>query len=175
MIERQYYARKGSRLSRTKVTKYAKRIDYLIREYGTKRGSEHLKELMVKDAKRKTSPLHDYFNWDDKSMAYSARLEDAGNLIRIIEVEVTIKDGERQRIRAFETIIIPGRQDRLVVTDDMYLNDNDLIDRIIGQAYEEMNTYIYRYREKEGLRDLCDELTAVMKKYRRSRKKVSAR
>jgi hypothetical protein len=44
--------------------------------------------MVVKAAAEKKSPLHARFDWDDKSAAHKHRLEQAGELIRRVRVEV---------------------------------------------------------------------------------------
>lgn len=46
-------------------------------------------EAVVSDATSKTSPLHRYFEWDDKKAGHQYRLEQARALIRRISVQVT--------------------------------------------------------------------------------------
>jgi len=44
---------------------------------------------VLEDAKDQSSPLHDFFEWDDGKAAHEHRLEQAGHLIRTVRVEVT--------------------------------------------------------------------------------------
>ena len=65
-----------------KVDVYLAEIERLEDENG-----RITKEFIVAAAKKKSSPLHDYFDWDDKKAAHKHRLEQAGELLRI-RVEV---------------------------------------------------------------------------------------
>jgi len=49
-------------------------------------------EDVVGEARKKTSPLHDFFEWDDSKAAESWRLEQARGLIRSVLVKVTTED-----------------------------------------------------------------------------------
>lgn len=44
--------------------------------------------LVLKDAKRKESPLHDYFEWDDTKAAHQHRLQQARMLIKRVNVVI---------------------------------------------------------------------------------------
>lgn len=46
-------------------------------------------ELVVRAAKSKDSPLHDYFDWDDKVAGGKWRIEQARELIRSVRIIVT--------------------------------------------------------------------------------------
>ncbi len=57
---------------------------------------------VLKDAARKTSPLHAYFEWDDSKAAESHRLAQAASLIRRVQVKVIpAPDTEPIRVRAW--------------------------------------------------------------------------
>jgi len=45
-------------------------------------------EAVISDAKKKTSPLHDYFTWDDGRAAHLWRIEQARRLIRSVRISV---------------------------------------------------------------------------------------
>jgi hypothetical protein len=45
--------------------------------------------LVLAEAKRKDSPIHDQFDWTDKTAANKYRLEQARKLIRSVKVEIT--------------------------------------------------------------------------------------
>lgn len=47
-------------------------------------------DLVVKDAEDDTSPLHKYFEWDDKKAAHQHRLDTARALIRSVEIKITV-------------------------------------------------------------------------------------
>lgn len=57
-------------------------------------------EGVLSEAKKKRSPLHSWFEWDDTEAARQYRLSQARNLIRSITVKVTGSD-EDVTVRAF--------------------------------------------------------------------------
>lgn len=47
-------------------------------------------ELVVEEAQRPKSPLHQYFEWDDSAAAVKYRLEQARTLIRSVRVDISV-------------------------------------------------------------------------------------
>lgn len=57
---------------------------------------------VLADARKKTSPLHSHFEWDDTAAAEAHRLAQAGALIRRVHVKViTEPESEPIRVRAY--------------------------------------------------------------------------
>lgn len=48
-------------------------------------------EAVVREARAKSSPLHDYFTWDNSRAAERYRLIEAGRLIATVRIEYTPK------------------------------------------------------------------------------------
>lgn len=61
-------------------------------------------EAVVKEARRKGSPLHDLFDWNDASAAHRSRLHQARDLIREYTVNVTVRPGRAERVQAFVNV-----------------------------------------------------------------------
>src|SRR4029434_7353041 len=71
----------------TAMRETANRIDELEHEHG------HLHPAtVVDDARDPTSPLHDFFEWDDSTAAQQYRLGQARQLIRRVKIQVTVHD-----------------------------------------------------------------------------------
>lgn len=65
-------------------------------------------ELVVEEAAAPDSPLHDYFEWDDRIAGAAYRFVQASQLIRRVTVTVTTGD-ELREIRAFVHVPTPDR------------------------------------------------------------------
>jgi hypothetical protein len=59
---------------------------------------------IVEYARNPKCPLHDYFEWDDSAAAEKWRLEQAGSLIRRVQVYV-VKDGVKQPVRVYVSTV----------------------------------------------------------------------
>jgi len=58
-------------------------------------------ELIVREAEKKRSPLHNIFEWDDEKAAYNHRLQQARILLNNIQVTI-ITDGKSREISVYE-------------------------------------------------------------------------
>lgn len=74
-----------------------------IRNLAKKHGSITA-EIVLSEAKKKTSPLHTHFQWDDTAAAREYRLIQAAALIRKIKVEYTVSENHTVRVRAFHNV-----------------------------------------------------------------------
>lgn len=59
-----------------------------LAELATSNGGRLTPQMVVEDAKRAASPLHDHFEWDVKKAAYAHWIEQARTLITSVRVEV---------------------------------------------------------------------------------------
>lgn len=62
-------------------------ISDIIKDLAAKNGGHITPAEIVEHAKKKNSPLHDQFDWNDKSAAYKNRLDTARELIRVCRIE----------------------------------------------------------------------------------------
>jgi hypothetical protein len=72
-----------------------------------KHGGTITPEIILAEAKRKRSPLHGFFCWDDTEAAAEYRRIQAQQLIRRIKVTITGGDERHIRVRAFVNVIEP--------------------------------------------------------------------
>ena len=62
-------------------------------------------EAVLKNAKSASSPIHDYFTWDDTEAAHKMRLLEAATLIRSVKVRVEMHDQDEPIVtRAFVNV-----------------------------------------------------------------------
>ena len=76
-------------------------------------------EIILSEAKRKRSPLHGFFCWDDTEAAREYRRIQAAQLIRRIKVTITGGDEKHIRVRAFVNVVEPAPADDAEDTDDL--------------------------------------------------------
>lgn len=97
-------------------------------------------ESVVKAATPKSSPLHDYFTWDDSEAARRYRLVEAQGLIRRYKITVEVAPERTVRLRAFSAI--PGTG--YVSTPDG-LAQQETRDVIFQQAVRELSALRRKY------------------------------
>ena len=118
-------------------------------------------EVVLAEARKKRSPLHDGFEWDDTAAAHQYRLEQARSITRAVITFI----GEEQDdtpIRAFVTL---GGGDYESITTVLSVKSKR--DALLGQALEEMRTFRRKYHHLKELATVfvaIEELTAEKEK-----------
>lgn len=104
-------------------------------------------ENLLQEAEKKASPLHDHFEWNDRTAAHQYRLEQAGYLIRSIEVIIPPKrpDEEPSAVRAFVNVV--RDEDRSYTSVSHAMADPDLRAQVIAQAWKELEAWRQRHAE----------------------------
>lgn len=100
---------------------------------------------VVEAARDKKSPLHPAFEWDDKKAASAYRLDQAGSLIRAIDVIIVKDEGEAKPIRAF--VSVKREADRSYTSVQHALSDVDLRAQVVAQAWAELEAWRKRHAE----------------------------
>ena len=114
--------------------------------------TKHRGRLTPKDvldeAKSNVSPLHKHFTWDDTKAAQQYRLQQAGELIRSIEVVVEqAKPAGRAsgNVRAFVSVKEGKKRAYTSIADAM--SDTDLRAQVLADALRELQTWRKRYEQ----------------------------
>lgn len=129
-----------------------------LERIANKKGGDIRPPDVVADAKRKTSPLHPYFEWDDSTAAQEYRLAQARHLIRSIEV-ITSDDAEP--VRAFHHVAVTSENEddgRSYVTLDRASRDAELRKQIIRRLYGQARSLM---REAKAFEAFADIVAAV--------------
>lgn len=94
---------------------------------------------VVADAKKKNSPLHSYFEWDDRKASEAYRLEQASALIRRVKVKVIVEpETPPIRVRAF------------IANRDVA---NETVDDVESGTYRSIHDVV----ENKGYRDAIED------------------
>ncbi len=93
---KKYKPRDKSRLNKEQAQKYGNRIEVLMKG---QRGRVTPVEVLT-DASKKSSPLHDFFTWNDSRAAVAYRIEQARYLLNNI-VEVVVMEGVKTEQKSF--------------------------------------------------------------------------
>lgn len=101
-------------------------------------------EHVVTESQPRTSPLHDYFEWDDRKAGKRWRLEQASHMIRSIEV-VRIAEQDVKPVRAFVSVV--RDEDRSYTSVAHALSDPALRAQVIHQAWCELEAWRNRHAE----------------------------
>ena len=104
-------------------------------------------ELIIKEAHRKDSPLHGYFEWDDNKAAEAYRKEQARSLIRDIRI-IKYHNNDKQDVKAFISVMTDeGKSYQAVAT---VLGNEELRNQIIKNAKKNISYWakeLKRFKE----------------------------
>lgn len=118
-------------------------------------------EIVVNEARSKTSPLHSRFTWDDGEAAHQYRIWQARQLIR---VSVEVLAGTKETMDVFVSLS-PDRERESggyrVMTEVM--SDSQLRAILLKDALEELEIFRDKYKK---LKELA-EVFSAMKRIRR--------
>lgn len=92
--------------------------------------------------------LHGKFTWDDTEAAEKFRLMQARQVIR---VHVKIYPREKQRVRAYVSMLEDRRKGGGYRSTDEVMQVTALRDQLLYQAHREMKAFVHRYEHLEEL------------------------
>ncbi len=148
----------GSHLTDDQAQKYGVRIKVLEEKNGGV-----TPEIVLDDARKKTSPLHDYFEWNDHKAADLYRIDQSRYLIRSINV-VIIRDGQEEMTRAFHPVIVrEEKQDKgkKYLSAQVVFSDTDYRRQTIEDALKELGGWRKRYQQYSELSSIFQSIDAV--------------
>ena len=160
MEKRVFKAGEGSGFNDEKAQVYGEFL-WQIREENGDTLSPH---TVVEKAKPRTSPIHDFFEWNNGVAAEKYRIWQARNLIGRIEIVVE-SDGEKDQIRAFHNITVKetedGRERGYVTITDIKQNQ-EYLEIVLENALNEIKSWQKRYSQYKRLRPF-KQLSPVFK------------
>lgn len=133
----------------------AQRYGEFIWELKEENGDVLRPSFVVEKAKPKSSPIHDFFEWDDNIAGQKYREWQARYLLGEIEL-VTVIDDKEERIRAFHNIIVENQETnekiRGYVTLDEIRENQNYLDIVLENAKREIVGWERRYSQYKKLR-----------------------
>lgn len=109
---------------------------------------------VVAEARKRKSPLHSYFEWDDAVASEKYRLAQAQHLIRCLVIRKKGEEVARQTFYALR-----GPRATAYVHRAAVLRDKQLAADLLAQARRDMSRFMARYEEIKG--DLEDVFGAM--------------
>lgn len=157
----------GSRLKASKANVAGRELDRL-----TKVNGGLTAENVVDSARKRASPLHDFFEWSDSVAAQRYRLEQARHLMRHVVViydETAIKtDVPIRAFIAFESQPESLRDDGRYVAMHQILTDAELREHLVDEALSEHVRWERRYAH---LKEVAEIVAARQRVEARRKKK----
>lgn len=152
-----YIPVKGSRLSEKQAKVYGDAIYGLIEE----QNGVVTPEDVLASAQSPTSPLHDWFEWDDAIAAQSHRRDQAAYLLRSIKVVIKREDGDEE-LRAFHNVIRRDEQAERVYMDAVRVfSEPEYRAQVVDQAIKELRAWQGKYRQYSELSTVFDAINRL--------------
>lgn len=92
-------------------------IDAYIHTMANRHGGRLTPEMVLTDAKRKDSPLHAYFEWNNAKAAHQWRLEQARTLIRSVTYTFNVEDRRVTSVAYVRDPTRPAREQGYIAVD----------------------------------------------------------
>lgn len=122
-------------------------------------------EIIMNDARSKDSPIHDYFDWNDKTASEKYRLHSARSLLNHIKVKITHDDESEDEIRKFHHIKIKSSETQSgYVSVENVIKSEDYYSQIIKQALMEIQSWKEKYYRYQKLRPIIIAIREIEKK-----------
>lgn len=157
-----YSAANGARLSDSQAAIFGERITQLSEKQGFV-----TPKMVLDDARKPSSPMHEYFDWDNKKAAECWRIEQAKYLIR--NIVVTVVNEECQEVRHFFSITptegMKTDATKVYVTLNSVLSDDNKRKEVVAYALRELNGWTERYRQYSELTPFVKILEDEMQKF----------
>jgi len=116
-------------------------------------------DIVLSDARRKRSPIHKVFDWDDTTAANKFRLSQAGMLIRAINVTYVEDEAVEGTVRAF-VHVTEGTEQYVNVVDAM--SDPAMRAEVITKAEHEVAAWATRYEHLKGFSELISSISDLV-------------
>jgi hypothetical protein len=119
--------------------------------------------LVVEDAKRKTSPTHGIFTWNNDEAAQQYRLAQARQLLRSITVVVSVqKDGRDSDITSRAFVVVTKPEGRVYEPVSVALKDADMRAELLTQATRELGSFRKKYQQLQELAGVFSAIDEVL-------------
>jgi len=117
-------------------------------------------QQVVDHARNRDSPLHSLFEWDDSVAAEAYRREQAGAMMRAIQIHYEVELERFEVVRALQNVTRDSV--RVYVPTIRALQDDDLRRQIIDGAFRELEGWTFRYRQYRELSKIIAEVERLL-------------
>jgi hypothetical protein len=162
--ERLYRWKPGSRCTGVDPQKAGKRLSKIEAEYGVVQT-----DLVIDDARKKSAPYHDYFEWNDKTAAHEHRRAQARHLIASLWVVPNEEANVREEGTPMYANIVQDDEDEEGTTLRGYVStlrvasDPELHQQVLAQAIRDIEALQRKYQHLQELKPFWRALGLLKK------------
>lgn len=138
-----------------------------LEEIQEKNGGKITPKIVLKEAKEKNSPLHDFFEWDNTKASDNWRLHQARHLIGAIEVVISYDGTEKER-RRYLNVRVDNEEDeessRIYVVTETALTDSEMRKQVLQNALREASYWQTKYEDYTELSKIFQSIRLTKSK-----------
>jgi hypothetical protein len=128
---------------------------------------ERTPEAFIQASKKKNSPTHSLFEWDDSKAAAEFRLVQARVIVSSLQVEIISVKGKTERVRAYI-----GMSDRGRYVPTLEASSEDITEAE-QECVDEMRRFKARWRALQMVREVIATMDRVEAQVARRRRKAA--
>ncbi len=117
-------------------------------------------EELLKAATPKSSPIHEFFDWDDTRAAHKFRIEQARHYILELRVEFN-----EVYTKAYHNVYVEELDQRRYTPTKDVAKRSDLMDQVIEVALRNLTYWRDRYGEYKQFRDVTRAINKTERQY----------
>lgn len=154
-----YFFRPGSHLPKERAQATGEELERLRKKHG-----QISAEIVEREARPPTSPLHYGLTWDDAAAAHKCRLDEARDLINSTCVVVMV-GGKEHRSPAFISITLDtntGTREKKYVEITEAMIDPASREALLAQAKRELESFRRKYQMLQELSDIFAALDRLV-------------
>lgn len=110
--------------------------------------------LVLEDARPDTALLHDAIDWDDAVAGPKWRLEQAGQILRVIVAKADDASAEAPFTRAFVVVSPDDSEHQVYTSNFVAMADETLRRQVLARALNELDAFQRKYQDLEELADV---------------------
>lgn len=126
-------------------------------------------ERVLQEAVSARSPLHKFFEWDDRKAAHQYRLEQARRLVRSIEVVLEDAKGKQVPMKAYYSVKDSEGQ-RGYEAMAFVFSSPDLADQIIEEAHAQLEAWKVKYGRYTWAKGAIPQIAAALRAIKTAKK-----
>lgn len=149
-----YLPAKGFRIDKEE----AQTIGEVIERLQTANDGAITAAMLLDSAKPVTSPIHDFFMWNDAQAGHLYRLGQARWYIKGIEIVVE-HDGRKERQKANH--LVQRGEERVYASFQTVVENQDMAEQVLAKAKQELVSWYHRYQRLERLNGMALVLEAI--------------
>lgn len=119
-------------------------------------------------AKASDSPIHNFFEWDDKKASEKYRLHQARHYLCHLEVVLDVKSGQTQKAYFNVEIGANSQKRRAYVVLEKALTEADLRTQVIQNALNEVSYWEQKYHEYSEFATIFAAIDMTKKKVKKA-------